>query len=272
MTDLQQKEFELLKLFVDICDKHALTYYLVCGSALGAVKYGGFIPWDDDVDVALPRSDYETFLQVASGELPDWVFLQNYRTDPTYPCMGSKLRNSNTTFLERDYQRLPMNQGVFIDVFPLDGYPQNPAEIEVFEKKRWSAYRRRYTRLHPPIHKDLGLMVNSLLYWAFGWFADTNSACAEAEELVMQYPPQSSKLWCNFANSMRSEEFVPREQYGEGAWAEFEGLRVRIPSDYHAYLTQKYGDYSLDPPASKQVPSHGHFVDLEKPYTEYLKF
>lgn len=272
MTELQAKEFELLKIFVDICDRYELTYYLVCGSALGAVKYGGFIPWDDDIDVALPRKDYEMFLKVAPAELPDWVFLQNYRTDRNYPAMGSKLRNSNTTFIESDVARIPMHHGVFIDVFPLDGYPQTPSERKLFEKKRWRAYRRRYTRFYPPIHRDIGLTVNSLLYWAFGWFADTNSACAEAEQLAMMYPPEESKLWCNFANSMRDEEFVPREQYGEGAWAEFEGLKVRIPSDFNAYLTQKYGDYSKDPPKSMQVPSHGHVVDLEKPYTEYLKF
>ena len=75
MNELQQREFEMLKLFVGICEKLDLKYYLVCGSALGAAKYQGFIPWDDDIDVAMPRNDYETFLQKAQDMLPEWCFL-----------------------------------------------------------------------------------------------------------------------------------------------------------------------------------------------------
>ena len=100
MTELQKKEFEMLCLVVDICNQLDLEYYLVCGSALGAVKYNGFIPWDDDVDVALPRKDYELFLSKASSMLPSWCFIQNYRTDPKFPLLGTKLRNSKTTFIE----------------------------------------------------------------------------------------------------------------------------------------------------------------------------
>lgn len=95
MNDLQKCELELLKYFIDICNKLNLRYYLVCGSALGAVKYGGFIPWDDDVDVALPRPDYEMFIKNAQRMLPSHVFLQNSMTDPQFPLIFSKLRNSN---------------------------------------------------------------------------------------------------------------------------------------------------------------------------------
>ena len=77
MTKLQQTEFDLLKTTVDICDKLGITYYLVCGSALGAVKYSGFIPWDDDVDIAMPRLDYKRFCKEAPELLPEYYFLQN---------------------------------------------------------------------------------------------------------------------------------------------------------------------------------------------------
>ena len=81
MTKLQAKELEILIQFLRICEQCGLTYFLVCGSALGAVKYGGFIPWDDDIDVAMPRKDYEEFCKKAPSLLPDWCFLQNYHTD-----------------------------------------------------------------------------------------------------------------------------------------------------------------------------------------------
>ena len=120
MTPLQQKELELLTLFIQICSQLELRYYLVCGTALGAVKYGGFIPWDDDVDVSMPREDYEVFLQKAPALLPEHVFLQNYRTDPAFPQIFSKLRNSNTTYIEKSAGKLPINHGIYIDIFPLD--------------------------------------------------------------------------------------------------------------------------------------------------------
>ena len=121
MTELQTVELNLLKELLALCEKLSLRSYLVCGSALGAVKYGGFIPWDDDIDVALPRPDYERFCAEAPAYLPDWCFLQNYRSEPLYYLLGSKLRDSRTTYMEQMAERLPIHHGVFIDVFPLDG-------------------------------------------------------------------------------------------------------------------------------------------------------
>ena len=144
MNDLQRAEFEILKIFVDICEKYDLKYYLVCGSALGAVKYSGFIPWDDDIDVALLRSDYDKFCELAPTVLPKNIFLQNFRTDPEFPHIFSKLRNSNTTFIEKGTAHLKINHGVYIDVFPLDGYPVDSKKQISFEKKKkilsWKQY------------------------------------------------------------------------------------------------------------------------------------
>lgn len=271
MTELQKKEFELLELFVGICKKLKLRYYLVCGSALGAVKYKGFIPWDDDVDVALPRPDYERFLQEAPKLLPEWVFVQNYRTDREYPGMGSKLRNCKTTFIEKEAMKINMNHGIFIDIFPLDGYPEGESEQQDFEKKKWSFYRRRYTALIPPIHRDVGLTLRSIARQYFGVYSESYDACRSTEELFLQNPVYESKLWCNFANSMKKIEYVPREVYGEGICAEFECMEVVIPEKYDEYLRDKYGDYFIDPPENEQIPLHGYIIDLDKPYTEYIK-
>ena len=94
MNELQEKEFELLKIFVEICKKLNINYYMVCGTALGAVKYNGFIPWDDDIDVALCRKDYETFCESAQSYLPNGLFLQTYKTDKQFPHVFAKLRDS----------------------------------------------------------------------------------------------------------------------------------------------------------------------------------
>ena len=272
MNELQKKEFELLKLFVNICQKHELTYFLVCGSALGAVKYGGFIPWDDDIDVALPRTDYEKFLSVAQDEVPENIFVQNCRTDRYYPGLGTKLRNSQTTFIEKEASRIPMNHGIFIDIFPLDGYPSDRNEIKKLEKKKKHYYRQRYTRLIPPVHKDIFLTLNSLLFRFFGLFADTSVPCLANEKLIKSFPETDSGIWCNFANSMSTKEYSRKEIYGRGVRMKFEGLEVTVPEKYDEYLRAKYGDYSLDPPAEMQKGNHGFTVDTEKPFTEYIKY
>lgn len=272
MNALQEKELELLRLFIEVCEELGLTYYLVCGSALGAVKYGGFIPWDDDVDVALPRKDYEVFLGKASEMLPEWVFLQNHRTDRFYPGLGSKLRNSNTTFIEKSAMKIPMHHGIFIDVFPLDGYPSDPEEAKALERVKRREYRKRYVRLVPFLHRDMGLTFNSLLNRLLGAFSDTSVACRKTEIIISAYPTDGCEIWCNHANSMSKKEYAPASWYGGGAVFEFEGLKVKIPSEWHSYLSQKYGDYTQDLPEDEKVPSHGFVVDTERSYLEYLQF
>ena len=136
MTNLQKIEFGILKEFIRICEILNLKYYIVCGSALGAVKYGGFIPWDDDIDVALPREDYEVFLCEAPKYLPEHLFLQTYKTDPKIPVIYAKLRNSNTTYIENSCKSIDMNHGIYIDIFPLDGYPVALKEQKKLERAK----------------------------------------------------------------------------------------------------------------------------------------
>ena len=119
MNALQKRELELFQAFLQVCRQLKLPYFLVCGSALGAVKYQGFIPWDDDMDIAMLRPDYEVFLAQAPALLPGHIFLQNYKTDPAFPAIYSKLRLSGTLFLEASARDLPIHQGIFIDLFPL---------------------------------------------------------------------------------------------------------------------------------------------------------
>lgn len=127
MNALQRKELELFQAFLQVCRQLGLSYYLICGSALGAVKYRGFIPWDDDMDLAMLRPEYEVFLAQAPDLLPAHIFLQNYKTDPAFPAIYSKLRYSGTAYIEKAARKLAMHHGIFIDLFPLDGYPAEPA-------------------------------------------------------------------------------------------------------------------------------------------------
>lgn len=270
MNDLQKKAFELLKLFVEICEKWDIPYYLVCGSALGAAKYGGFIPWDDDIDVGLLREDYQRFLEVAPQELPEWCFLQNYKTEKDFPHTFTKLRNSNTTFIEEGMANIPMNHGIYLDIFPIDGHPAGRIESLVFlNVKRWNDWIR-FSLLNETENQKVRIRTGILRF--FGFHKRVFQAQKRLEKLFRSYPPGQSALWCNYGNWQGKLDYSPRWHYGNGTWAVFEGLRVRIPENYDAYLTQKYGNWREDPPPELQKSHHKDTViDTKRTYKDYRK-
>lgn len=276
MTDLQAVEFELLKQFIAVCEELKLTYYLVCGSALGAVKYKGFIPWDDDIDVALPRKDYEIFCNEAPKKLPEWCFLQNYHTERKYYRIGSKLRDSRTTYIECMAENLDINHGVFIDIFPLDGQWKTKTEEKIFKKKLadFEAARRvrlRYHRLSPQNIFMLRTNLYRLLFLLFGYKSNTAKEAEAFDKYIASFKTENSDIWCNHANSTSVLEYAPKEQYGEGTWLTFEGMPVRVPEKYDEYLTQKYGDWRAEPEKAEQKGHHFYTkCDLDKPFTEYI--
>ena len=124
LRSCQLKQLEILKIFDRICRKHNLRYWIDGGTLLGAVRHKGFIPWDDDLDVAMPSEDYKKLDQIIQSELPDHLFWQTPKTDPTMPYGCTKIRDLNSFYVEfRDDFTLPYHKGVFIDIFEMIDYP-----------------------------------------------------------------------------------------------------------------------------------------------------
>ena len=227
MTELQEVEFGILKQFIAVCEKLELKYYLVCGSALGAVKYGGFIPWDDDIDVGMFRADYERFLKEAPALMPQHLFLQNYRTEKNFAQIFSKLRNSNTTYIEKSVADMDINHGVYIDIFPLDGYPDNIKEQKKFEFKK-----RIFELLRVCVYTGKGSFKIKCLIKVLRFFGVHKKASAilkKYDEMISKYDAEKSKIICNHGNWQGKLEYATCEQYGEGDVMKFEGLDVRVP-------------------------------------------
>lgn len=269
MNGLQKIELDMLKEVIGICEKLRLQYFLICGSALGAVKYGGFIPWDDDVDIGLPREDYEVFLERGQALLPEHLFLQNYHTDLAFPQLYSKIRNIHTTFIEKSVARLPICHGVFIDIFPLDGYPGDDREAARLERKK-RIYELRLACVYRPVGFSKSQMFFAMER-TLGIHKRSGAILKRMENLLSRYGTRTSRLWCNHAGWQGKAEYMPREWYGQGVMAQFEGLNVRIPEKYDAYLTQKYGNWRRELPKSEQIGHHSvEVVDLNRPYTDYL--
>ncbi|MBO4217039.1 MAG: LicD family protein [Clostridia bacterium] len=262
MNRLQQIEFNILKEFVSVCERYGLKYWLVCGSALGAVKYGGFIPWDDDIDVALPRKDYERLLAVADEAFGEGLFLQNFGSEPEFPFIYSKLIDTRTTYVEAARSAFNIKQCVFIDVFPLDGYPRKRKRL--FELKK-AFYVRLMSSAFAGKSRAKALLTFPLK--AAAKAVGMKRLVRGYSRLVSSNPLEDSGLWCNFGNSRLKVEYAPRSQYGDGTRASFESLSVVVPENYDAYLTQKYGKWREDLPESEKKGHHGYILfDPDRPW------
>ena len=268
MNDVQKIVFDMFKQFSDVCDKLGLRYYLVNGSALGAKKYGGFIAWDDDMDVAMPRKDYEVFLSKAQELLPEEIFVQNYRTDSDFPFMYTKLRNSNTTFIEASVRKVKMNHGVYMDIFPLDGYDAESgmsARIKALKIKvlHWFHFCALEDK------SSFKIRIRNSVLRIFGFHKRTAESLEKIERMVSN-SDNNTKYLCNHSDR-QGKGCILREWYGNGAKENFEGIDVIIPENFESYFTKKYGNWRDELPENEQKSHHKAFIcDVKKPYKEYI--
>lgn len=271
MNDLQKVELDLLKCFIDVCKKLDLDYFLVCGSALGAVRHGGFIPWDDDMDVGMYREDYNKFMELAPALLPEGIFLQNYRTDRNFPHYFAKLRNSNTTYIEKAFAHLDMNHGIFIDIFPLDGFPTKPSEIRKTRSLAKNYNRKISTAFQLSPDAPFKSKVLYIGLRMLGIHKNLGRVNARFERMKTKHSAQYLDMIKDMGTKHRSEA-IPKSYFGKGTNVLFEGISVRVPVNCDGYLTSLYGDWRTLPPLEKQKGHHYYEIcDTEKPYTHYLK-
>lgn len=267
---LQLIEIDILKVFIDVCSKLGLQYYVLGGTLLGAVRHKGFIPWDDDIDVGMLRKDYEVFIEKAPLLFPDHLFVQNYRTDKGY-CMNiTKIRNIQTTFIESDCRQQDIRHGVFLDVFPLDNFPVSRVSKWWFNlRKKALGLRigRAFTwKEKSKIRKAVKALISAplCLVWP-----NVKRALQVKEKLYKSYP--YSGMIANICGQWGDREIVPAEWYGAGCDLIFEDIVVKAPKEYKKWLERVYGDYMTPPPVEKRVSHHGTtIIDLDQPYLNYV--
>ena len=266
MELLHKVDMDIVKQVVSICDAHGLKYYMLGGTMLGAIRHKGFIPWDDDIDLGMPREDYETFLEIAEKELPDYFRVVNYRNDPNYQYYITRVQDTQTRVVEERIGNDSKYTCASIDIFPIDGTPNNPIARKIY------FFRVLYHRaLMSLCYKDSidrkrkRSAKEKLLLWVMERIpvekltTPYKQKC-KIDKLLRSQKVEGAKYIGNIMGAYRTREIVPADFYGEGAYYPFEDMQLRGMAKADAYLTFTYGDYMQLPPEDQRKT---HFRILE---------
>ena len=252
LRQCQLKELSILRIVADICDKNDIDYWLDGGSLLGAVRHGGFIPWDDDIDIAMLKEDAERFVKIAPSVLPDGLFLQTPGTDKIdVPII--KIRDLNSFFIERgDDIMTDYAKGIYIDIFPFEAYPS-------VSSKCVKMFARGMSVAAGVIGQKRKITFGNIV-----------------ENVYFRFKYLSLKLaWRALMKLKSTDRYIgnvsPTNGYGIAhlkgsvfplSTVEFEGLTFKAPHNPNAYLTDLYGDYMKLPP-EEQREAHAPVSKLE---------
>lgn len=273
LRELQFIELDIFKKVQEVCDKHHLTYYALGGTLLGAVRHKGIIPWDDDIDIGLPRPDYERFIKIASQELNmpyEVVCIQNNNSE--YYYYYARVVNRDIRLM-RHLTEKDTVINAWIDVFPLDGVPEKEEEFDRWYKKAYRLKRKLefsqfmyfYNVVSPEgiisnrnrTIKTIGkkIIQSTRIYKLI----DTQKTWNQLDKTLKAYRYEASSRLFNFCGFWGIKELFPKEYYGEGVMYQFEDTTIRGPVNYDAVLTQMYGDYMTPP---KDSDKEHHFIEI----------
>lgn len=244
----QLRIVDLLKEIDRICTKHDIQWFLYYGTLLGAVRHKGFIPWDDDCDIGMMRSDYEKFISVVEAELGPEFFWQTKKSDPQYPRPVPKLRLLGTKLVEFDEdENMPYNQGLFVDIFVCDYYPSLAKVVlpwfQIMPELRQK--RKKYPR-GSFMRAVLG--ITTAIPYVFHSAAEKlfKSFCKRVQKDGQQ-PYISTEIRLTEGFVMKKEDVFPLKRE-----LEFEGSIFPTANNYDACLKAIYGDYMQLPPPEKR--------------------
>lgn len=279
-------ELDLLAKLDRVCKKHNLKYSLEGGTLLGAVRHKGFIPWDDDIDVIMLRKDYDELCKIACNEFKGYYFFQTEYTDPNSFRRHAQLRNSNTTGIlkvEKPFH-LPFNQGIFIDIFPLDNIIDDKKKLSDQMKKMRRVFKefsiyKEYNLCYSKPKSKLKTVIKNLVKKLYnGPFKRKNNYQYALKKYI-----EFEKLCAMYNGIFTKNVSLLSFYHGEcvlgchniNGWnslieTRFEFLKFPIISNYDTYLRSLYGDNYMTPIQADSA--HGGVIfDTNKSYKEYLK-
>lgn len=276
---LHRVDMEIVKNVIDICEKNNLEYFMLGGTMLGAIRHKGFIPWDDDIDLGLPRKDYDRFLEIAPKQLADNLKLVNYKNDSNYHYYITRILDVDTKVIEeRIGNETEKYTNASIDIFPLDGTPNNKILRQIY------FFRVLYHRaLMSLCYKDSidqkrkRSKKEKVLLWVMMKLPIEKMTTPykqkeKIDKILKKQDFYNSKYVGNIMGAYRTKEIVPKEFYGKGKMYEFENIQMNGLELYDEYLKYTYGDYMKLPPEDKRkthfkiIEIHGKKCDKKENY------
>lgn len=256
---VQKLTLELLKVYIDICEKNNLRYYFTGGALIGVLRHKGFIPWDDDIDVGMPRKDYEKFLKILNNDMPKGYGICNRFTDPNWHFAMSQFIDLESE-IEINLAETPRKAHIWIDVFPLDGLPNNKI-IRWLRVKNILFHRYLVQIAHIGTQVDIHrkrpffekVVINFFKIVSIGKLLDSEKILSHMEKILKKNDFYESKYVGNMLGRYREREVVPQKYFGEPQKGLFESIEVNIPEKSHLLQQALYGDYMKLPPKNERV-------------------
>lgn len=259
VKEIQKIELGILKEFVRVCDVNHIKYYLVEGSLLGAVRHQGMIPWDDDIDVAMFREDYEKFLKIAPKELKPPYILSDFRRKEGFIDYISQINDLGYQ-VKTSYRKKDAIMNVWVDVFVIDGMPSG--KIRHFFHKynllfhkmlmMWSDLDHYLVtgRSNRPLYEKVLIKLCQVFH--FERIIDTQKALERMDRCMKRVKPVTGGTVINFMSEYKWRTEFPESYYGDGRIVPFDGLMVRIPDQAEKILESIYADYMQLPPENQR--------------------
>lgn len=265
--NLQLKILDIVKEIDRICNLYSIEYYLIYGSALGAVRHQGFIPWDDDFDIRMTYENYNKFIKVCDKELnKNKFFLQTPDNEPNYYLSFMKLRDITTTLIEEGNKNKNITYGVYVDIFPIVGVPKQKLKRKILEINRAFALSANIN----VINSKILFLVFRIILKTFG----KKNILKICTKNCVKYSCNDYEDWCSiFDGDGFVTNLTTKTIMGKPTRVQFEDIELPIPEKSDEYLKHIYGDY-MKLPTKEQIKQKEHtpyIIDLEHSYEEYLK-
>lgn len=269
LQKMKNKMLDMLLYFRDFCEDHGLRFWLIGGGAIGAVREHGFVPWDDDIDVQMPRADYEKFHELWEkyGDKNRFVLCRTNR-EVNYHHAASSLRDPNTTFICTYNQHSAICHGIALEFCAIDAAPDSRLlqYVQIFHGYMFALFNNQ--RL-PNNHGKAMRTLTKIIYKLIPSKKIRDNIWIKAEKEKSKYSWEK----CHYVKELWGKTSFynfPREWYDSVVWVDFEGHKMPLAAGYHQYLTLIFGDYMQRPPESERVAKHELvFVDMDRPYTDY---
>jgi lipopolysaccharide cholinephosphotransferase len=264
---LQKCQLEMLRNIDNICRKNDIKYFLTWGSALGAVRHGGFIPWDDDIDISMTWDNYKKFEEVAQKELGDKYFYQSQKTDKYAFTVWNKVRINNTTSMEKEFKHIKCHYGICMDIFPIIGVPNSRGK-KLIQKIEVLVYRIFNYERYLTNKKPQGNTIFKIIYGIFPRkFKDYIMKKLIGD--ITKYDMASCNEWVEFLSGSYDIMTIRSNIFGKGTKIMFEDVETIIPEKYDEYLKCLYGDYMTLPPEEERIGHGDAIIDFENSYEKY---